>query len=137
MEKNIFLKIINKEIPANIVYEDNTSMAFLDINPNTKGHTLVIPKKSSKNLYDINDDDLSDVIKVVKKVALAQQKALGAKGVNISMNNEEIAGQEVFHSHIHVIPRYVENDYILGKHIEVSKEEMEEICEKLRRELEN
>lgn len=110
-EQTIFSKILAGEIPASKVYEDNNTLAFLDINPVNKGHTLVIPKNYSRNLLDINDNDLSKLILVVKKIAIAVKNALNADGINILMNNESASGQQVFHTHFHIIPRFT-NDKV-------------------------
>jgi histidine triad (HIT) family protein len=102
----IFCKIIAKEIPADIVFEDAYTLAFLDIHPTSKGHTLIVPKEHHVSIYEIPDTALCDVMKTVKKLAIAAKKGLGADGVNITMNNEPAAGQIVFHAHIHMIPRF-------------------------------
>ncbi len=106
MEDTIFGKIIRKEIPADIVYEDDATLAFLDIAPNSPGHTLIIPKQASRNIFDIDEASFLAVMKAVRTVALGVKKAMSADGVNILMNNEPEAGQMVFHSHIHIIPRF-------------------------------
>lgn len=107
----IFEKIINKEIPAYIVYEDHLALAFLDISQATKGHTLVVPKKPYKDIFEIPEDLLMHLIMISKKIAIATNKAFNPDGINILNNNKESAGQTVFHFHIHVIPRY-NNDSI-------------------------
>ncbi len=104
--ETIFSKIINREIPANIVYEDELCLAFLDINPLSKGHTLVIPKTYACNFLDIDTETLMHLTKVSQKIAQTMQTALGAKGVNIYTNAGKLANQQVMHFHIHVIPRY-------------------------------
>ena len=106
MSKSIFTKIIDREIPAAIVYEDDKVIAFLDINPINKGHTLIVPKEAFENIYDGSPENLGYLMQVAKKVSLAVAKAMDADGVNIIMNNNESAGQEVFHAHLHVIPRF-------------------------------
>lgn len=104
----IFCKIINREIPANIVYEDDDVLAFLDITQGTKGHTLVIPKKHSKNLLEVDQQSLDNVFRATQEVAKAIQKAFNPIGLNV-LNNTDKPLQSVFHFHVHVIPRY-END---------------------------
>jgi histidine triad (HIT) family protein len=104
----IFCKIINNEIDAYKIYEDNDVLAFLDITQGTKGHTLVIPKKHVKNIYDIDEKTICDVYKVVPKIAKALKKAFNPIGINIINNNDKPL-QSVFHFHVHLIPRY-END---------------------------
>jgi histidine triad (HIT) family protein len=130
--ENIFLKIINREIPANIIYEDDLVIAFLDIVPVNKGHALVVPKKHFVNILDGDPDTLAHMMKISQKVAQAQVKELGAEGFNLVVNNGIAGGQEVMHSHFHIIPRYL-NDKAFQKpsHVECSKEELAEIKEKL------
>ena len=102
----IFTKIINKEIPADILYENDNIIAFRDVNPQAPVHFLVIPKASVRNILDIDNESLCAVIKVVKKLAIASKKAMNATGITIQQFSEADGGQEVFHLHFHVIPRY-------------------------------
>ncbi len=106
MEKTIFEKIIAREIPADIVYEDDDTLAFLDIAPNNPGHTLVVPKLHSRNILDISETSWLAVMKTVRLLAPIIQNAVGADGINVAMNNEAAAGQVVFHTHVHLIPRH-------------------------------
>ncbi|MBI2663276.1 HIT family protein [Candidatus Woesearchaeota archaeon] len=106
MEDCIFCKIIKKEIPVDMVYEDKDIMAFLDINPSNKGHTLVMPKKHSKNLLENNEEDLKRLVLAIKKIGNAVMKVTNAEGMNILSNINPIAGQVVFHTHVHITPRY-------------------------------
>jgi len=108
MEDCIFCKIAKGDIPCEKIYEDEEILAFLDIAPVNIGHTLVIPKKHFKNIYETPDDTSAKMMLVAKKISTAI-KALPSDGVNITMNNDPAAGQVVFHSHIHIIPR-LEND---------------------------
>jgi histidine triad (HIT) family protein len=103
---NIFGKILRGEIPAHRVYEDDIALVMMDIFPQSRGHTLVIPKAASRNLLDADPAALSAVISVVQKVAKAVQKATGADGIRLAQFNEAPAGQTVFHLHFHVIPVY-------------------------------
>ena len=105
----IFCKIIKGEIPSAKIYEDEQAYCFLSIGPVNKGHALVIPKQHYKTLLDLPDSLLGDLFAVVKKVAGAVVKAVDAEGFNLGMNNEKAAGQEVFHAHIHVIPRFLDD----------------------------
>jgi histidine triad (HIT) family protein len=105
-EKTIFEKIISGEIPCYKIYEDKTAFAFLDISPKSKGHTLVIPKKPFKNIYELDQKTAGDLFKTVQKISVSIKNTLKADGMNILMNNESIAGQEVFHAHIHLVPRF-------------------------------
>ncbi|MCB1492718.1 MAG: HIT family protein [Rhodobiaceae bacterium] len=102
---NIFAKILRGEIPCHKVYEDDRTFAFLDIMPRAHGHTLVIPKAPARNLFDIAPEDLAAVAATVQKIAKASRAAYGTEGVTISQFNEAAGGQEVFHLHVHVIPR--------------------------------
>ena len=110
MNNCIFCKIINKEIPSNIVYEDDKFLAFLDIAKATNGHTILIPKKHSKNILECDDETLIEMIVIAKKIALNLTSKLGADGCNILTNCNEVAGQTCFHFHIHIIPRYNDLD---------------------------
>ncbi|MFX0072567.1 MAG: HIT family protein [Candidatus Hermodarchaeota archaeon] len=101
----IFCKIVKKEIPSKIVFEDNNALAFLDIFPILKGHTIVIPKNHYKNIEEIPEDELSNIYIVVKKVAVLIHNKLKLEGYNILQNNFEAAGQVIPHFHIHIIPR--------------------------------
>jgi histidine triad (HIT) family protein len=135
MEDTIFMKIIRKEVPADIVYEDEETLAFLDIHPLNPGHTLVLPKKFARNIFDIDDNTLAAIIRTVRKIALALRDVLGAEGVNIRMNNEPAAGQDVFHFHIHVIPRFTGDGYQNWHGKSYAPGESEKIVEKLRQAL--
>ncbi len=110
----IFCKISNKEIPAEIIYEDANVMAFLDINPRFKGHALVIPRIHFERLDQLPDEMISHLFMVVKRVAKTLVDELGAKGYNILSNNGKVAGQVVPHVHIHIIPRYEEKHAGIG-----------------------
>ncbi|QGZ97388.1 HIT domain-containing protein [Mycoplasma sp. NEAQ87857] len=102
--ETIFSKIINKDIPAKILYEDDLVIAFYDINPKQPGHFLVVPKNYSKNLIDINDNDFIYLVSKAKELANNLIINNQAKGYKLQVNNEPCAGQEVFHTHIHIIP---------------------------------
>lgn len=106
----IFEKIIEREIPAYIVYEDDDVIAFLDISQATKGHTLVVPKKAYPNILEMPEDLLQKVILVTQKITKAINTAFQPSGINILNNTFETAGQTVFHFHIHILPRYDKND---------------------------
>lgn len=106
----IFNKIVRREIPAHIVYEDDDVIAFLDIAQVTKGHTLVIPKITVPDIYQIDPEMLTKVTLVAQKVAKAVQKSFNPPGINVIHNAGEAAGQTVFHFHYHIIPRYDNNE---------------------------
>ena len=102
---NIFAKILRGEIPAHKVYENDDTLAFLDIMPRVDGHTLVIPKTPSRNILDIAPDDLCALMNTVQKIARAVKAAFDAEGVLLQQFNEPAAGQVIFHTHMHVLPR--------------------------------
>ena len=102
----LFCKIVAGQIPSTKVYEDEHALAFLDINPVNIGHTLVIPKEHHSNLYETSDETLSHMMPIIKKLSIAIKSALSAEGINIEMNNDPVAGQIIFHTHIHIIPRF-------------------------------
>lgn len=108
-DKTIFEKIIAGEIPCYKVYEDSKVLAFLSKGQLSKGHTLVVPKKHSRNIIDIEDADLSTTILATKRIAKHVFIALNASGIKIQQNNEPSGGQEVFHTHFHIIPTYENN----------------------------
>jgi histidine triad (HIT) family protein len=105
-ENCIFCKIIDGKIPSAKVYEDEKVLAFLDITPVNKGHTLVVPKNHSKNILEDDDKDIDSCMRIVKKIGKGVMKAMKAQGFNIGVNTERAAGQAVFHTHFHVIPRF-------------------------------
>lgn len=109
MQDTIFSKIIRREIPAEIVYEDEHTLAFLDIAPVHPGHTLVIPKTAYVNVFDVPVDTWTALFTTVHKLAPLVRDAVHATGINIMVNNGSGAGQEVGHCHIHIIPRH-DND---------------------------
>lgn len=102
----VFCAIAAGEIPSFKVYEDERVFAFLDINPFSKGHVLVIPKEHSANLIETSEETLGVLLSAVKKVAIGVKNALGCEGFNILQNNGEAAGQTVMHIHFHIVPRY-------------------------------
>ena len=105
----IFCKIIKGEIPSYKIYEDEHTYAFLDISNDCLGHTLVIPKNHTANIFETNEDDLTNVIKTCKTLS-KHYTSLGFEGVNIQNNNGKSAGQSVFHLHFHILPRGISND---------------------------
>lgn len=111
----IFARIIRREIPAHIVYEDDLVIAFLDISQATKGHTLVVSKVDYQNIFEVPEKTASHLFGVATRLSKAIQKAFGASALNILSNNGELAGQTVFHFHLHLIPRYERQDDNLFK----------------------
>lgn len=102
----VFCKIVEGNISSIRVYEDDKTLAFMDINPVNDGHTLVVPKKHSANILEITEEDIRAVAATARKVALAVDKALSPEGMNLMQSNGRVAGQEVFHFHMHVMPRW-------------------------------
>ncbi len=102
----IFCKLANGVIPTNSLYEDDIVNVIFDASPASKGHVLIIPKQHFDNVYSLDDDTAAHIFQVAVKVAGALRDALGLEGLNIVQNNGEIAGQTVFHFHMHIIPRY-------------------------------
>jgi len=129
----IFEKIIDREIPASIIYEDDLVISFLDINPNNKGHALVVPKKKFINIFDTDEEVLRHMIVIAKKVANALVESVDATGVNLVMNNGEDANQDVFHAHLHVIPRH-KNDKVYNppKHTSYEEGEADKLAVKIK-----
>ena len=103
---NVFAKILRDEMPSHRVYEDEQTLAFMDIMPVSKGHTLVIPKTKGENIFDVDAESLSAVIKTTKRGAEASKKALEPSGMIVTQLNGAKAGQTVFHYHMHIIPVY-------------------------------
>ena len=104
-DNNVFAKILRGEIPAHVVYEDAETLAFMDVMPAVDGHLLVIPKAKARNILDIRPEDLACVAETVRKLAIAAKTAFLADGVTIQQFSEAAGGQEVFHLHVHVMPR--------------------------------
>lgn len=127
----IFTKIIKREIPANIIYEDDLVIAFLDISQATLGHTLVVTKREYENIFELDDKISAHLYKVVVKLSKAINKAFNPSGLNILNNNGQVAGQTVFHYHIHIIPRYNESDVtftLTNNYGLATQEELEKRC---------
>ncbi|MBN1357770.1 HIT family protein [Candidatus Bathyarchaeota archaeon] len=103
-ESCIFCKIVREEAPANVVYEDEKVIAFMSIQPINVGHTLVVPKKHHENIYEIPEDEVAYLYRIVKKLAHAVKKAVNPEGIRIIQNNGAAAGQVIFHLHVHIIP---------------------------------
>jgi len=133
----IFCKIIKGEIPAAKIYEDNNFLAFLDISPVNKGHTLVVPKEHYENLMETPDELVRDLWVVVKKVALAVKKTVKADGLNFCANNGQAAGQIIFHTHIHVIPRFTSDHFKNWPNQKYNNGEIEKVAEEIGKKLKN
>ncbi|HEY5919117.1 MAG TPA: HIT family protein [Chryseolinea sp.] len=126
---SIFSRIINREIPGHIVAEDENYIAFLDINPLTIGHTLVVPKKEVDYLFDLDDDTLAGMNVFSKKVAIAIKKAVPCLRIGV-----EVIGLEVPHAHVHLIPMNRTEDLnFMRPKLKPTKEELTEVAERIRR----
>lgn len=102
----IFCKIANGEIPSSTIYEDNEFRVILDVSPATKGHALILPKKHMADIFEMDQDTAGKAFQLASKISKAMKKALNCDGLNVVQNNGELAGQTVFHFHMHLIPRY-------------------------------
>ncbi|MDK9722840.1 MAG: HIT family protein [Rhodospirillales bacterium] len=133
----IFCKIVGGEIPCFKVYEDQHTLAFMDINPVNPGHCLVVPKSHYPNLFETDDQELARTMATVRKVARAVQKALNPYGMNLLQANGPGAAQSVFHLHIHIIPRERDDDLRMNWGLKSgNKEEIAAIAEKIKEALE-
>ena len=129
-ENCIFCKIANGEIPSRTLYEDNDFRVILDLAPATKGHALILPKNHYKNLYEIEEETAAKVMPLEKKMAVEITQKLGCDGFNLMQNNNEIAGQTVFHFHMHLIPRYNnDNQNLVMKPQQATDEELDAVRE--------
>jgi histidine triad (HIT) family protein len=132
----IFSQIVEGEVSARVVYEDETTMAFLDANPLAPGHTLVIPKEEHERLNDVPEDLATDLYGTLQRVIPAVEEAVDADASNVAFNNGEAAGQEVPHVHGHIIPRF-ENDggnpihAIAGSPPNLDDDELDDIAERI------
>lgn len=127
-ENCIFCKIANGEIPSKTLYEDEMFRVILDLGPAAKGHALILPKNHYANLYELPEDTASKAMLLAKKMAVQITEKLHCDGFNIVQNNGEIAGQTVFHFHMHLIPRYKDDNQKIGWNPgKPSQEELEEI----------
>lgn len=133
----IFCKIANGEVPSQTLYEDDNFRVILDLGPATKGHALILPKDHYANLYDLPEETAGDAMKLAKKMATKMTERLGCEGFNLVQNNGDLAGQTVFHFHMHLIPRYRADGQKIGwKPQEVSQEELQEVKEQICQECE-
>lgn len=132
MENCIFCKIANGEIPSATLYEDDDFRVILDLGPASKGHALILPKTHAANIYELSDETAGKAMIVAKHVASKMNEALGCDGLNVVQNNGEIAGQTVFHFHMHLIPRYQGDTVQIGwKPGELTDADKEEILKKV------
>jgi histidine triad (HIT) family protein len=129
----IFCKIVAGEIPSHKIDEDDKTLAFMDINPWTKGHALVIPKEHSRNIYDVDLGDMAATMATAQRIAQRLRDRLGAEGINLLQSSEPVAMQTVFHTHVHVIPRYSDDGLRMPAHPQPAEhEELAGLAEELR-----
>lgn len=129
----IFCSILAGDLPAELVDEDEHTVAFLDINPWTRGHAVVIPRRHSRDLYEIGDEDLKHTIAAAQRLAIAVRDRLGADGVNLLNSCGAAAWQTIWHFHVHVIPRYEGDPLELpARPRQAEREELAEVASELR-----
>lgn len=129
----IFCKLANGVFPTNSIYEDDKFNVILDMGPATKGHALILPKEHADNLMELPDETAAAAMVLAKKLSTKMIKVLGADGLNVVQNNGEAAGQTVMHYHLHLIPRYKDdNQHILWEPRESSSEELEKVRDLLK-----
>jgi histidine triad (HIT) family protein len=132
-EDCIFCKVLAGEIPSERVYEDDHTVAVMDINPWTRGHAVVIPRKHAENLFEIEDSELEHVAVAAKRLATKMRDTLGCDGVNLLQSNGRAAWQTIFHLHMHVIPRYEDDPLRLpGQPLQPAEGELAEVAAELR-----
>ena len=129
---NIFAKILKGELPSHKVYEDDHTLAFMDLMPQTPGHTLVIPKFPCKDIFDLDDSYLAPLLSSTRKVAKAVKLAFNSQGVMLFQLNGAAAGQTVFHLHFHIVPRQDGVDLSLHARAPAAQEELKENATKIR-----
>lgn len=129
--ETVFDKIIRKEIPVEVLYEDDRVIVFLDIFPVNPGHTLFVPKESCENLMCTSEESLAHLFSVAKKLAPAILQSVGATDFNFTTNNGPIAGQVVMHTHFHFIPRFEHDGHKMWGHRSATAEELKELGKKI------
>ncbi len=131
MTECVFCKIVKKEIPSRIMYETDKIVAFLTIRPTNDGHALVVHKHHHSDIFDTPEEDMKELIVGAQKVAKAIHLATECEGINIGMNNKPAAGQEIFHAHLHVIPRFAEDGLRHWPGKEATPDELKEMQKKI------
>ena len=132
----VFCKIVRKEAPAGIVYEDAQTMAFMDIRPVSEGHMLIIPKQHFEDVFDTPEEIVAYVHRITKRIAAAVKEATGAEGISIVQQNGKAAGQDIFHLHVHIIPRFEGRETTRFSRASIaSRESLEEGAARIRQHL--
>lgn len=137
MEDCIFCKIVDKEVPAVLVYENESTLAFLNHAPDAPGHTLVVPRVHVRNVLDVTADVFGSVMETARILMPAIKEGVSADGMRVCINNESAGGQDVFHLHVHLIPFNSENPATFKKREIVSMEERESVADKILEHLQN
>jgi histidine triad (HIT) family protein len=133
MDSCVFCKIVRKQAPASLVYEDENVLAFLDIRPLNEGHTLVIPKQHYVTIFEVPEELVAQLHRIVKRVAVAVGEVTKADGISIIQQNGKAAGQEVFHVHVHVIPRFEGQKLMrFGEISEADREKLNQLADKIK-----
>ena len=135
MKDCIFCKIVKGELPCYKIYEDDNFLAFLDIQPISKGHTLIIPKKHYNTFAETPAELLAKMIQVVHKIGQAVKKATNADGFNIGLNNGSAAGQIIMHTHFHIIPRFNDDGLHTWPSVECSEDEFKKLNQDIKNNL--
>ncbi len=136
MNDCLFCKIIKGDLPSQKVYEDADTFAFLDIHPVNQGHTLVVPKVHAENIHDISSRDFCALMETARKLSSVVKVATGAEGINIGINNGSVAGQIIFHLHVHIIPRLPDDGHRHWHGKDYEGDEIEGVAEKIRNQVE-
>jgi len=131
MDDCLFCKIIKKDIPSDVIYEDDKIIAFLDINPCNPGHTLIVPKKHCIDILDADEENAKEIMLKAKELAPKIVKAVNADGFNLIMNTKPEAGQVIMHAHMHIIPRFKDDGLKHWPKKDISKEDFKEIKNKI------
>lgn len=132
MKDCIFCRILKGKLPSYTIYENDKVIVFLDIVPVNKGHALVVPKKHFETILDCEDNILKEIIVVAKKVTPAILKAVNSGGFNLGINNKKVAGQLVPHLHLHIMPRFEDDDHKLWSGKAINKSELKETANKIK-----
>ena len=132
MENCVFCRIARKEEHASFIYQDKDAVAFLDSRPVNEGHTLVVPRKHYENIFEVPDEELANLFKIVKKLAYVVSKSEKADGISVVQNNGKAARQDIFHFHVHIIPRY-EGQNSHSPRGTVEQNELDRVAAKIRK----
>jgi histidine triad (HIT) family protein len=131
-ESCIFCRIVRKEAPSSIIYEDDDVLAFMDIRPVSEGHTLVISKRHYENIYDVPRTIICKIYEIVKRVAIALRETIKPDGISIVQQNGAAANQDIFHIHVHLIPRYDGQKMRFGEANSIPREKLDLVAKKIK-----